>query len=125
MEINDPQVHEELCRQFDRYEQALLNNDVAVLNEFFWDSEFTVRYGIGENHYGYADIAEYRRNLPPQDMTRIVSRSVITTYGQDAATTNIEFIRGGHKGRQSQVWMRMPEGWRIVAAHVSFISGTG
>lgn len=125
MEINNPQICAELIQQFDQYQQALINNDVTILNECFWNNTLTIRYGIGENLYGYDAIATYRKTLPPQDLTQIVSKSVITTYGGDTATTNIEFIRAGRTGRQSQVWIRMPEGWRIVAAHVSYLNEAG
>jgi hypothetical protein len=125
MEINNPQVHAELTQQFDRYQQALIDNDVAVLNELFWNHALTIRYGIGENLYGHADIATYRRTRAPQDLTQVVGKRVVTSYGRDVATTNIEFTRAGHKGRQSQTWIRMPEGWRIVAAHVSFMHESG
>ncbi len=125
MEINNPQVHAELIKQFDRYQQALIDNDVAVLNELFWHNALTIRYGIGENLYGHADIATYRGAYVPKDLTRVMGKSVVTSYGRDAATTNIEFTLAGHKVRQSQTWIRMPEGWRIVAAHVSFMNKSG
>jgi len=121
MEINNPQVHAELLKQFDRYQQAIIDNDVAVLNELFWNSTLTIRYGIGENLYGHAAIAAFRTTRDPKGLARVVGTSVVTSYGSDAATTNIEFTRAGRKGRQSQAWIRMPEGWRIVAAHVSFM----
>jgi Protein of unknown function (DUF3225) len=125
VEINNPQVHAELTKQFDRYQQALIDNDVAVLNELFWHNPLTIRYGIGENLYGHAAIAAYRNTRDPQGLTQVVSKRVVTSYGHDVATTNIEFTRAGRKGRQSQTWIRMPEGWRIVAAHVSFMNGAG
>ena len=125
MEINNPQVHAELTKQFDRYQQALIDNDVGVLNELFWNNALTVRYGISENLYGHVAIATYRNTRDQQGLTRVVGKSVVTTYGRDAATTNMEFTRAGRTGRQSQTWMRMPEGWRIVAAHVSFMNEAG
>ncbi len=125
MEINNPQVHAALLKQFDRYQQALIDNDVAVLNELFWYNALTIRYGVGENLYGHAAIATYRSTRDPQGLTRVVGTSVVTSYGRNAATTNIEFIRAGRKGRQSQTWIRMPEGWRIVAAHVSLMPEAG
>lgn len=121
MDINHPQVHAELTEQFNRYQQALIDYDVAVLNELFWHNSLTVRYGVGEIHYGYDEIAAYRSTCAPEDLKQDVSKSVVTSYGHDAATTNIEFGRAGRKGRQSQTWIRMPEGWRIVTAHVSFM----
>jgi hypothetical protein len=123
MEINNPQVLAEVTRQFDRYQQAIIDNNIAVLNELFWNNPHTIRYGIGENLYGHADIASYRGARDPRSVARVVGKSVVTSYGRDAATTNIEFTRAGRNGRQSQAWVRMPEGWRIVAAHVSYREG--
>ena len=120
MEINHPQTLTELTRQFDRYQQAIIDNDIAVLNELFWNHTLTIRYGIGENLYGHAEIASYRGARDPKSVVRVVGKSVVTSYGRDAATTNIEFTRARRNGRQSQAWIRMPEGWRIVAAHVSY-----
>jgi Protein of unknown function (DUF3225) len=125
MEINNPQVHTELTTQFNRYQKALIDNDVAVLNELFWNNVLTIRYGVGENLYGHAAIATYRTTRDPQDLPLVVGTSVVTTYGREAATTNIEFTRAGRKGRQSQTWIRLPEGWRIVAAHVSLMPDAG
>lgn len=122
MKINDPGTHAELTLQFNRYQQAIIDNNVTVLNELFWDNTLTIRYGIGENLYGHAEIAAFRGARDPKSVARVVGKSVVTSYGRDAATTNIEFARAGRKGRQSQAWIRMPEGWRIVAAHVSYMS---
>ena len=121
MEINNPQTLADVTRQFERYQQAIIDNDIAVLNELFWGNARTIRYGIGENLYGHDEIATYRGTRDPGSVARIVGKSVVTSYGNDAATSNIEFTRGGRNGRQSQAWMRMPEGWRIVAAHVSYM----
>jgi hypothetical protein len=125
MEINHPQTLAEVTAAFARYEKALISNDVAVLDELFWNSPHTLRYGAGENLYGFAEIQAYRAGRPAQGLQRDVLRTVITTYGRDYATANIEFQRvGGNKtGRQSQTWVRMPEGWRVVAAHVSLLAG--
>lgn len=120
MEINHPQTLAEVTRHFDRYQQAIIDNDVAVLNELFWHNALTLRYGTGENLYGHAEIAAFRGARDPRSAARVVGKSVVTSYGRDAATTNIEFTRAGRNGRQSQTWLRMPEGWRIVAAHVSY-----
>ncbi|MBM3344259.1 MAG: oxalurate catabolism protein HpxZ [Betaproteobacteria bacterium] len=122
MDINNPQTVAEVTREFNRYQQAILNNDVAVLNELFWNNTLTLRYGIGENLYGYAAIAAFRGARDPASALRVVGKNVVTTYGRDAATTNCEFARGARRGRQSQSWIRMPEGWRIVAAHVSYMA---
>jgi hypothetical protein len=123
MAINLPQVVAEVTAQFARYEQALTGNEVAVLDELFWDSPLTLRYGVGENLYGSAEIQAFRAARPSQGLEREVLRTVITTYGLDLATANIEFRRAGSPkiGRQSQTWVRMPEGWRVVAAHVSLL----
>jgi Protein of unknown function (DUF3225) len=125
MDINHPQTLAQVTAAFARYEKALINNDVAVLDELFWDSPHTLRYGVGENLYGFAEIQAFRAGRPAQGLQRDVLRTVITTYGRDYATANIEFQRmGGNKtGRQSQAWVRMPEGWRVVAAHVSLLAG--
>lgn len=120
MEINHPQTLAEVTRQFDRYQQAIIDNDISVLNELFWNSTHTLRYGIGENLYGHSEIATFRGARDPKSVMRVVGKTVVTSYGHDAATTNIEFTRAGRNGRQSQTWIRMPEGWRIVAAHVSY-----
>jgi hypothetical protein len=106
-----------------RYEAALVGNDVAVLDELFWDSPHTLRYGVGENLYGYEAIQAFRAGRSPQGLARQVLRTVITTYGRDCATANIEFQREGsaRTGRQSQTWLRTPQGWRVVAAHVSLL----
>lgn len=124
MDIDIPEVLEEVRTQFARYEKALTSNDVAVLDELFWNSPLTLRYGAGENLYGYEAIAAFRAARPAQGLEREVLRTVITTYGRDFATANIEFRRAGSDrvGRQSQTWVRMPEGWRVVAAHVSLVA---
>ena len=119
MEINNPQVLAEVSAAFQRYQDAIIANDVAVLNELFWDDELTLRYGATENLYGHKAIAGFRSARNPAGLARVETKRVVTTYGCDFATTNIEFTRSGKLGRQSQTWARMPEGWRIVAAHVS------
>ncbi len=125
MQINLPSVVAEVTEAFARYEQALVDNDVAVLDELFWNSPHTLRYGIGENLYGFDDIRSFRANRPAVGLAREVLRTVITTYGHDFATANIEFRRASatRDGRQRQTWMRTPQGWRVVAAHVSLIAG--
>ena len=121
MEINNSQVLAEVSTQFQRYQDAVISNDIAVLNELFWDNALTLRYGAGENLYGHAAIAGYRSARNPAGLARQETKRVVTSYGRDYATTNIEFTRSGRHGRQSQAWVRMPEGWRIVAAHVSYM----
>ncbi|MBI5719240.1 MAG: oxalurate catabolism protein HpxZ [Burkholderiales bacterium] len=121
--VNDPEVRAEVSAVFARYEDALVNNRLDVLDELFWASEHTVRYGVGENLRGIEAIRAFRQARPPQGLARHLHHTVITTFGRDLATTMTEFRRvGGTKlGRQSQTWVRMAEGWRVVAAHVSLI----
>jgi hypothetical protein len=125
MEINVPEVLAEVTAAFGRYERALTTNDVVVLDELFWRSPHTLRYGAGENLYGYAEIAAFRAARSPVGLARSLHRTVITTYGRDFATANTMFRREGSDriGRQSQTWVRFPGlGWRVVAAHVSMIT---
>ena len=119
--INVPEVVAEVQAAFDRYEQALVSNDVQVLDELFWRSLHTIRYGATENLYGYDEIQAFRAARPSQGLARTLTRTVITTYGHDTATANTEFMRAGvaRVGRQSQTWMRTAAGWRVVSAHVS------
>ena len=123
MDINLPDAVAEVTAQFERYEHALVTNDVLVLDELFWDSPHTLRYGAGENLYGYAAIEEFRASRPAAGLERTLLKTVITTYGRDFATANCEFQRVGaaKPGRQSQTWMRTPQGWRVVSAHVSLL----
>jgi hypothetical protein len=123
MDINLPDVHAEMTAQFARYEDALVNNNVAVLDELFWASAHTVRYGVAENLVGIEAIRAFRQSRPTQGLARTLANTVITTYGRDFATAMTEFRRaGGNKlGRQSQTWARLPQGWCVVAAHVSLI----
>lgn len=126
MEVNIPEVVAEVEAAFARYEAALVGNDVAVLDELFWDGPHTIRYGIGENLYGPAEIAAFRASRSPAGLSRRLSRTVITSYGRDMAVAATLFHRDGapgRVGRQMQTWVRMPEGWRVVAAHVSIIEG--
>lgn len=123
MEINQADVLAEVQHAFQRYETALVTNDVQVLDELFWKSPLTLRYGATEMLYGYDQIAAFRGARPAAGLAREVMRTVITTYGRDFATANIEFRRAETEkiGRQSQTWVRQSEGWRVVAAHVSMI----
>ncbi|MBR1208344.1 MULTISPECIES: oxalurate catabolism protein HpxZ [unclassified Bradyrhizobium] len=124
MEIDLPDVLAEVTAQFERYEKALVSNDVAVLDELFRNDSRTLRYGIGENLYGYAEIAAFRAGRPAAGLMRKIDRTVITTYGRDTAIASTLFYRDGapgRVGRQMQTWIRFAEGWRIVAAHVSVI----
>ena len=123
MQINDPDVLRELTEVFNRYEAALVGNDLAVLDELFWQDPRTIRYGIAEDLYGIDEIRGYRRARSPVSLARTLRRTVITTFGRDHGTASTEFIRPPHTrvGRQMQTWVRFPEGWRVVAAHVSFM----
>ena len=124
MDINLPAVWQEVQDISARYEQALVTNDVAVLDALFWDSPHTLRYGVGENLYGFAAIQAFRAARPTSGLARTVLRTCITTYGHDFATVNLEFQRLGaqHAGRQSQAWMRTAAGWKVVSAHVSLLA---
>ena len=123
MDINRPEVLASLTAAFERYERALVGNDVAVLDELFWPSGHTVRYGVGENLYGYVAIQAFRAGRSPQGLARAVLRTQVTTYGDSFGCTHIEFRREGAAriGRQTQTWMRTPDGWRVVSAHVSLM----
>ena len=123
IEIDIPEVLDEVRAAFARYEDALVNNRLEVLDELFWDSPRTIRYGIAENLVGIEAIRAYRAARNPASLARRLVRTVITTFGRDMATAMTEFHREGNPriGRQSQTWVRFPQGWRVVAAHVSFI----
>lgn len=124
MEINILEVVAEVTAAFERYEEALISNDVAVLDQLFWESPQTLRYGVTENLYGYEQIANFRKSRSPVNLERTLINTVITTYGRDFATANTEFQRQGSNrtGRQSQTWMLTESGWRIVSAHVSLMA---
>jgi AtzH-like len=124
MEIDLPEVVAEVKAAFERYEQALVSNDVATLDAIFHKNPRTIRYGGTENLYGYAQIEAFRAGRSPAGLMRTLSKTVISTYGRDHAVTSTLFHRAsvpGKIGRQMQTWVRFPEGWRVVAAHVSFI----
>ncbi|HLN10642.1 MAG TPA: oxalurate catabolism protein HpxZ [Xanthobacteraceae bacterium] len=123
LDINIPEVVAEVSEAFWRYERALIANDVATLDMLFWNSPYTLRFGIGENLYGYDAIAAFRSSRPPINLVRQLKNTVIVSYGRDMATANTEFQREGSevRGRQSQVWLRTEQGWRIVAAHLSLM----
>jgi hypothetical protein len=125
MTPNLPSTVDEVALQFEAYERALTSNDIAALDEFFWRSDDVVRFGIGENLYGSDAIATYRRSVPPGRILRALVRIVVATFGTDAATVSAEFAdEGGAVSRQSQTWIRMAGGWRIVAAHVSLMAAS-
>src|SRR3984957_17991643 len=124
MDVDLPDVLAEVAAQFARYEKALVSNDVAVLDELFRADARTLRYGIGENLYGYDAISAFRAARSPAGLMRKTAKTVITTYGRDTAVASTLFYRDslpGRVGRQMQTWVRFPEGWKIVAAHVSII----
>jgi len=125
MDIDLPDVLAEVTAQFARYEAALVSNDVAVLDELFRNDPRTLRYGINENLYGYEAIMAFRAGRSPVGLMRKTDKTVITTYGRDTAVASTLFYRdvwsGKKVGRQMQTWVRFPQGWRIVAAHVSII----
>ena len=122
MDINIPSVLAEVETAFAKYEKALVTNDVETLQGLFWASPNTIRYGIGENLYGYNEIGAFRAARSPVGLDRTTARTVITTFGTDFATASTLFYRDttpGKVGRQMQTWVRFPQGWKIVAAHVS------
>jgi len=124
MEIDLPDVIAEVSAAFARYERALVSNDVATLNELFREDGRTLRYGIGENLYGHRAIKSFRAARSPVGLARRTAGTVVTSYGRDIAVASTLFYRDtlpGKVGRQMQTWVRFPEGWRIVAAHVSVI----
>jgi hypothetical protein len=124
MDVDLPDVLAEVTEQFARYEKALVSNDVAVLDGLFRADKRTLRYGIGENLYGYDAIMAFRAARSPVGLMRKTAQTVITSYGRDTAVASTLFFRDslpGRVGRQMQTWVRFPEGWKIVAAHVSII----
>lgn len=125
MEINLPDVVAEATAAFESYEVALTSNDLDALDRLFHDSPLTLRYGPNGTLHGHKAISDFRRGRHVADPTRTLANTVITTYGRDYATANTEYRRTGSPviGRQSQTWVRFPEGWRVVAAHVSDMPG--
>ncbi|SEG54209.1 Protein of unknown function [Bryocella elongata] len=125
MVVNDPEVVAELAALYPRYEEALVTNDVPVLTEMFWASPLSIRLGAGENLYGEAEIEAFRLSRPAVGLARRQVRLEIRTFGKDYGSITLEFERdtlnGIVRGRQSQVWVRLDEGWRIVQAHVSIL----
>ncbi|CAI0709115.1 MULTISPECIES: oxalurate catabolism protein HpxZ [Serratia] len=122
--IDRPAVLAEVNAAFYRYEQALISNDIDVLDELFWHDGRTVRYGATENLYGIDQIRDFRQQRPSKGLERLLENTVITTYGDDMAVASTEFRRPGSEriGRQMQTWVKLPCGWRIVAAHVSLMA---
>ena len=128
MMINDPATRAELLQLYPRYEAALVANVVQTLTTLFWGSEYAMRFGVGENLYGFDEIEAFRKSRPAAGLERTVERLDVVTFGTDFGSITLEFTRqspnGLVRGRQSQVWVRLPEGWRIVAAHVSLLPAT-
>jgi len=124
MELNNPAVLKEVTEMFMQYEHALVTNDVQTLDRLFWNNPVTVRYGASENLVGYQAIQDFRKQRSPKGLARTLVETVITTFDKDLATANTTFTRENEPrvGRQSQTWIRFPEGWRIVSAHVSWTS---
>jgi hypothetical protein len=123
--VNDPAIQAELAALYPLYEKALVENDVETLTRMFWDSTLAMRFGAGENLYGTEEIEAFRKARPAAGLARKVTRLDIVTFGKDFGSVTLEFERetaaGVRRGRQSQVWVRLAEGWRIVAAHVSLL----
>ena len=124
-EVNIPEVHAELIALYPRYEEALVSNDVDTLVEMFWASPEVMRFGVTENLYGHEELEAFRKSRPSAGLARAVTRLEVVTFGQDFGSVTLEFERStsyGHvRGRQSQVWVRLAQGWRIVSAHVSLL----
>lgn len=125
-EINNPMVVKEISRLFEEYEVALCNNDVATLNKFFWDAEAVVRFGPMENLYGSTAIQDYRKSRPNIKLSRQISNLKVTAFGLDTGIVTLEFYGGlegqtARSGRLTQVWRNLPDGWKIVSAHVSWM----
>ena len=125
MTVNDPEVHRELSELYPLYEKALVENDVATLTGMFWASPLAMRFGVAENLYGSDEIEAFRKARPAVGLARRIVRLDIVTFGRDCGSITLEFERETPaktvRGRQSQVWVRLPEGWRIVQAHVSLL----
>lgn len=125
MEINLSEVHAELTALYPQYEKALVENDVETLTRMFWTSQYVTRFGVGENLYGTEEIEAFRKARPSAGLARRVVRLEIVTFGRDFGSVTLEFERDTPaklvRGRQTQVWVRLEEGWRIVSAHVSIL----
>jgi Protein of unknown function (DUF3225) len=127
MQINDPETVAELQKLYPLYESALMANDAETLTRMFWASPHVTRFGLTENLHGIEEITAFRKGRAPVNLARIVTRLDIVTFGRDCGSVTLEFERvvDGRtvRGRQTQVWVRLPEGWRIVSAHVSVLPG--
>ena len=121
MDIDIPEIVAEVAQAFRRYEQALSTNDLDTIDTLFWDSPLTLRYGPNGTLLSHGAISDFRRARDIKGVERTLKNTHITTFGHDLAVANTESDRPNSDatGRQSQTWVRMPEGWRIVSAHVS------
>lgn len=122
-DIDHPAVLAEIRARFDAYEQALMRNDVASLDAFFWDDPRVTRYGLADRQWGSAQLHAHRLSVPAPDFTRVLEHPRITVWRDDLAVVQVEFVRSDTplRGFQSQVWVRFADGWKIAAAHVSMI----
>ena len=123
MIVNDPATVAEVQAAFQRYEQGLIDADAAALDELFWNSPLTIRYGDGQIQHGHAPIKAFnarRRKLGPD---RALAETVVTTFGHDFATVSTLYVDvpPGKIGRQMQTWARLDGNWHVVAAHVSVV----
>ena len=125
MIVNDRAAVAELQALYSCYETALVTNDEDTLTKMFWNSPLTTRFGLAENLHGYDEIAAFRQNRPATKLQRTIRRIDIVTFGPNHGQITVEFERTGNggtvSGRQSQSWVRFPDGWRIVSAHVSLL----
>jgi hypothetical protein len=123
--INDPEVIAELRALYLRYEEALVSNDVDTLMSMFWTGPEVMRFGVTENLYGPEELAAFRKGRSAANLVRTITRLDVVSFGLDFASITLEFERssasGTVRGRQSQIWVRLPEGWRIVSAHISLL----
>jgi hypothetical protein len=122
--INDPDVVAEITKLHEEYETALVTNDVETLTRFFWNSPMALRFGVRENLYGADEIEAFRKARPPLGLDRKILNVRVVAFGSECAVVTMEFLRQQHHGRQSQVWWKFPEGWKVVSAHVSFMYET-
>lgn len=124
--VNHPEVVAELTELYGRYEKALCENDLTVLDELFWDAPEVVRFGATENLYGIDAVRQFRQQRSPKHLAREIANLKVVTFGFDTGTVTLEFYRSVDgvmkRGRQSQTWCKLPEGWRIVSAHVSWLA---
>ncbi len=123
--MNHIALVDELTQLYLQYEQALCANDLAVLDELFWESPDVVRFGATESLYGIDEIRQFRQNRPAKDLAREIFNLKVVTFGDDTAAVTLEFRRSLNgivrQGRQSQMWRKFPAGWKIVSAHVSLV----